>query len=88
MSEARWPRLLTADQVDEYTGTSRKTWGEHEKFPKAVRPRGSLARWDRVEVDDWIEALKAERDADVGAARAAAAAVLGRRLREARDPAA
>lgn len=58
------PRLMTVAEVAEYTRLSiTKVWrrgGNDPDFPQPIKIGGST-RWDRLEVDRYVEACKARR---------------------------
>lgn len=58
-------RILRLRDCLEMTGLSRSTWHrkikEDPTFPKPVRLGESAVGWIEAEVQDWIEARKAER---------------------------
>lgn len=49
-----WPRLMKADQAADYLSVSEKTLERHGPAPKKV---GAAARWDRHDLDRWVDGL-------------------------------
>lgn len=61
---ARWPRLLSRRQVAEYLSVSESTVSKWVREGELLAPRsipGRLARWDKRELDRFLDVQDAER---------------------------
>lgn len=52
------PRLLTRDEAAEYVGMSRGAFEHHCSVPPIEFGDKRLQRWDREDIDAWIESRK------------------------------
>ncbi len=53
------PELLDADESARVAGMGKRTWWRYVasgRAPQPVRPGGTLTRWRRADIRDWIAA--------------------------------
>ena len=59
-----WPRLLTLEMAAAYLSTSTttfKAWVAEKRMPPPVDMPGRIPRWNRVAIDQQVDALSALR---------------------------